>query len=186
MRKIINSTYITLDGAVVNPHLWPSLRRTSGDDAYNIQMELLKSCDAVLMGRHTYDSFAAVWPTQSGDSYSDRINAMQKYVVSSTLQTPSWQNTAVIRGDIVAEIKKLKQQPGEDIVQYGLGQVSFALMEHGLIDEIRLWVHPLILGNNGPQVPHFRDCPPVQLHLVAARTLPNGIAILNYQVASQI
>jgi dihydrofolate reductase len=186
MRKIINSTYITLDGAVADPHLWPPLQKAGGDDAYHIQLELLNTCDAVLMGRHTYESFASVWPTRSGDHYSDRINAMQKYVVSSTLQAPSWQNTAVIRGDVVGEVTKLKQQPGKDIVQYGLGQVSFTLIEHGLLDEIRLWVHPLILGNSGPQVPHFRDCPPVQLHLVDSRTLPNGIAILNYQVTPQI
>jgi dihydrofolate reductase len=182
MRKIINSTYITLDGAVADPQDWPSLEETGGDESYNIQWELLNQCDALLMGRQTYESFASVWPTRSGDSYSDRINTMPKYVVSSTLQIPAWHNTTVISQNIVEEITRLKQLPGKDIVQYGLGPVSFLLLEHGLLEEIRLWVHPLILGTSGPQTPHFRDCPPVQLDLVNSRTLPNGIAILNYQV----
>jgi len=183
MRKIINSTYITLDGAVEDPHLWPSLGDAGSTLSYDIQTELLNQCDAVLMGRRTYDSFASVWPTRSGDIFSDRINAMEKFVISSTLCNPAWNNTTVITRDLVAEVTRLKQQPGKDIVQYGIGQVSFTLIEHSLLDELRLWVHPLILGNKGPQVPHFRDCLPAQLNLVASRTLPNGIAILNYQIA---
>jgi dihydrofolate reductase len=183
MRKIINSTFITLDGAVENPHLWPSLGEAGSQASFDIQTELLSNCDAVLMGRRTYDSFAAAWPTRSGDPYSDRINAMRKYVVSTTLRKPTWNNTAVIAGNLVAEITRLKQQPGNDIVQYGIGQVSFTLLEHGLLDEIRLWVHPFILGRNGPKEPLFRDCVPTQLNLADSRTLPNGIAILNYEVA---
>jgi len=186
MRKIINSTYITLDGAIEAPHLWPSLGDAGSKLSFDIQTELLNQCDAVLMGRLTYDSFASVWPTRSGDTFSDRINAMEKFVVSSTLRNPTWNNTTVIARDLVAEVTRLKQQPGKDIVQYGIGRVSFTLIEHGLVDEFRLWVHPLILGNKGPQVPHFRECLPTQLNLVASRTLPNGIAILNYQIARQI
>jgi dihydrofolate reductase len=183
MRKIINSTYITLDGAVENPHLWPSISGGVGSDvSFDIQTSLLHECDAVLMGRRTYESFASVWPTRSGDKMSDRINAMQKYAVSTTLRDPTWNNTSLISRDLVGEIKKLKQQPGRDIVQYGLGSVSFTLMEHGLLDEIRLWVHPLILGNQGPQVPHFISCPATHLQLVDTRTLPNGIVILRYTV----
>jgi dihydrofolate reductase len=186
MRKIINSTFITLDGAVEDPHLWPSLGEEGAQESFGIQVELLNDCDAVLMGRRTYEGFASAWPTRSGDVYSDRINAMEKFVVSSTLRNPSWNNTTVIARDLVAEVTRLKRQPGKDIVQYGIGQVSFTLIEHGLLDELRLWVHPLILGNRGPQVPHFRDSLPTQLNLVASRTLPNGIAILNYQIARQI
>jgi dihydrofolate reductase len=186
MRKIINSTYITLDGVVEDPHLWPSLGPEGAQESFDIQTELLNNCDAVLMGRRTYESFASVWPTRSGDVFSDRINAMEKYVVSSTLRNPTWNNTTVIARDLVAEITRLKHQPGKEIVQYGIGQVSFTLLEHGLLDELRLWVHPLILGNKGPQIPHFHDCLPTQLNIVASRTLPNGIAILNYRIARQI
>jgi dihydrofolate reductase len=111
---------------------------------------------------------------------------MEKFAVSSTLRNPTWNNTIVIARDLAAEVTRLKQQPGMDIVQYGIGQVSFMLLEHGLLDELRLWFHPLILGNKGPQVPHFSGCPPMQMKLVASRTLPNGIVILNYQIGRQI
>jgi dihydrofolate reductase len=181
MRKIINSTYITLDGAVEGPHLWPSLGDPAKAVSFDIQMELLDACDVILMGRRTYETFAMAWPTRSGDRMSDGFNAMQKQVVSTTLRNPTWNNTHVIGGDAVEKIQALKKQPGKDIVQYGLGQVSFTLLEHGLVDEIRLWVHPIILGKSGPRVPHFLNCPPTQFELVSSRALPNGIVIMNYK-----
>lgn len=181
MRKIINSTYITLDGAVEGPHFWPSLGDAAKVESFDIQMELLNKCDAVLMGRRTYDVFAAAWPTRSGDTMADRMNAIRKQVVSTTLHNPTWNNTQVIGTDAVGKIRALKEQPGKDIVQYGLGQVSFTLLEHGLVDEIRLWIHPLVLGKKGPQSPHFLNCPTAQLDLVSTRALPNGIVIVNYK-----
>jgi dihydrofolate reductase len=102
-------------------------------------------------------------------------------VASSTLGNPSWNNTTVISGDVVAEVTALKQQPGKDILQYGFGPLSFTLIDNGLIDEIRLWIHPIILGSEGPKNPHFFSCPPTRFRLVANRTLPNGIAILTYE-----
>jgi dihydrofolate reductase len=193
MRKIINSTYITLDGAIENPHLWPSLAEEDSrgygkarisDSHFDIQNELLQSCDALLMGRRTYEAFAAAWPTRSGDSVSDRINSMRKYVASSTLRNPSWNNTTVIGNDLVAEIAAFKQQPGMDIVQYGLGPVSLTLIDNGLIDEIRLWIHPIILGSGGPKSPHFFNWPPTRFRLASTRTLANGIAILTYELGA--
>ena len=180
MRKIINSTYITLDGAVEGPHRWPSLGDAAKLESFDIQMDLLNQCDAVLMGRRTYEVFAPAWSARSGDSMSDRMNAIQKQVVSTTLRNPTWSNSQVIGTDAVETIQALKEHPGKDIVQYGLGQVSFTLFEHGLIDEIRLWVHPLILGKKGPQSPHFLNCRPAQFDLVSTRALPNGIVIVNY------
>ena len=105
MAKIINSTYITLDGVVEGPHLWPSLNRPGDERSVQIQTDLLLSCDALLMGRRTYDGFAPVWPTRSGDPYSDHINTMPKYVVSTTLTDPDWANTQVIDGDVVARVR---------------------------------------------------------------------------------
>ena len=179
MRKIINSTYITLDGVVENPHLWPSLGDAAKAEHFEVQMALLNACDAILMGRHTYESFAAVWPKRA-DSYAERINAMEKQVVSTTLRDPAWNNTKVIGADVAEKVRALKRQPGKDIVQYGLGQVSFTLLEHGLVDEVRLWIHPLILGKKGPRAPHFLDCPSAQFELTGSRVLPNGIVIVNY------
>jgi dihydrofolate reductase len=181
MRKIINSTYITLDGAVEDPHLWPSLGDSAKAVSFDIQMELLDACDAILMGRRTYETFAAAWPTRSGDRMSDTINAMRKQVVSTTLRDPMWNNTCVIGEDAVEELRALKMQPGKDVVQYGLGQLSFTMLEHGLLDEVRLWVHPIILGKNGPRTPHFLGSPPAQFELASSRALPNGIVILNYR-----
>src|SRR6266702_326896 len=94
--------------------------------------------------------------------YSDRINSMTKYVVSSTLRDPEWNNTTVISGDPIAAIRRLKEQPGQDIVQYGFGQLSYALLEHGLLDELRLWVHPLFVSQATPcrpAVPAVRHRP---------------------------
>jgi dihydrofolate reductase len=180
MRKIINSTYISIDGVIEGPHLWPSLPKTGDDTGTRIQTDLLAACDAVLMGRRTYDVFAPAWQSRSGDPYSDRINTMQKYVVSSTLKDPDWPNTAVIDGDVVGEIRRLKEQPGQDIVQYGFGQVSFALLEAGLLDELHLWVHPQFVGRGGPGDLLFRECTPTLLTLRDTTTLKSGIVILSY------
>jgi dihydrofolate reductase len=181
MRKIINSTYITLDGAVEDPHLWPSVG-DSGGEADAVQWELLQACDAVLMGRRTYESFAAVWPTRSGDPFSDRINAMPKYVVSTTLRDPAWTNTTVIRDDVPGELARLKRQEGGHVVQYGVGPVTHTLLEHGLLDELRLWVYPLILGRGGPAAPHFLRCPTTRLRLEGSTGMPNGVTILRHAV----
>lgn len=182
MRKIINSTYITLDGVIENPQDWPSLD-VSDENAYRVQNELLFACDAVLMGRRTYDGFAPVWSSRSGDPYSDRINSMTKHVVSTTLREPTWTNTNVIAGDVVAEIGRLKEQPGQDIVQYGFGRLSSTLLEHGLLDELRLWVHPFFIGTGGPQDLLYRDGPPAKFRLADVTTFASGIAVLYYQAA---
>ena len=183
MRKIINSTYISLDGVIEAPHTWPP---TGPDDelAGTIQTDLLLACDAVLMGRRTYEGFAPVWPTRSGDPYSDRINTMPKYVVSSTLRDPEWANTTVIAGDPIEEIRQLKEQPGQDIVQYGFGTLSHALMEHGLLDELRLWVHPLFVGRGGPDDLIYRDAPTATFELRDTTPLASGTVILSYAAKS--
>jgi dihydrofolate reductase len=181
MRKIINSTYISLDGVIEAPHLWPSLDRPGDERFGQIQADLLLSCDAVLMGRHTYDGFAPVWPTRSGDPVSDRINAMPKYVVSTTLKDPEWNNTHIIDGDVVAELTRLRQAPGQDIVQYGFGAVSRLLLEHGLLDELRLWVHPLIVGAGSPSDLLFGAAPAVGFDLTGTTALSDGTVILSYQ-----
>jgi dihydrofolate reductase len=181
LRQIINSTFITLDGAVEDPHLWPSSGSSNGR-AEAMHTELLETCDAVLMGRRTYEQFAATWPSRSGDPFSDRLNAMRKLVVSTTLRNPAWNNTAVITGDVAGELARLKQEPGGNIVQYGIGPVTYTLLEHGLQDELRLWVHPLILGRRGPGPSHFRACQTTQLRLLESTALPNGEVLLRYGV----
>ncbi|HEX3788652.1 MAG TPA: dihydrofolate reductase family protein [Pseudonocardiaceae bacterium] len=181
MRRIINSTYITLDGVIQNPQDWP-VSEVQDENSFTIQNDLLQSCDAVLMGRHTYDGFASVWSARSGDPYSDKINSMAKYVASTTLTAPEWNNTTVISDDLVAEIKRLKDEPGGDIVQYGFGEVSYTLLANGLLDELRLWVHPFFVGVAGGADLLFRPSQQARFDLVDTTTLKNGIAILSYQI----
>jgi dihydrofolate reductase len=183
MRRIINSTYISLDGVIENPQDWPA-SEVEDDAGTLIQTELLFACDAVLMGRRTYEGFAPVWTTRSGDPFSDRINSMAKYVVSSTLTEPAWSNTTVISGNPVAEIQRLKAEPGMNIVQYGFGQLSHALMEHSLLDELRLWVHPLFVGSGGPGDLLYRDGPLTNLALADTTVLKSGVVILTYTLTN--
>jgi len=182
MRSVINSTYITLDGVVRDPQDWPSLGSFSDDGAV-VQSALLEQCDAVLMGRHTYDGFAPVWSAQS-DPFSDRMNALPKYVVSTTLTDPTWNNTTVIGSDPVGAVRELKQQPGADIVQYGFGVVSHALMAAGLIDELRLWVHLFVIGTGTSDGLLFRAGSFGRFDLVDVHRLGSGIVILGYRKAT--
>jgi dihydrofolate reductase len=181
MRSIINSTYVTLDGVIQNPQDWPSLGSVT-DDGGQVQGALLEQCDAVLMGRRTYDGFAPVWSARSGDPFSDRMNALPKYVVSTTLTDPTWNNTTVIGSDPVGAVRELKEQPGGDIVQYGFGAVSHALLAAGLIDELRLWVHPFLVGTDGLM---HRPGSSGRFEFVDSTTLGSGIVILNYRAVRQ-
>jgi dihydrofolate reductase len=132
MRRIINSTYITLDGIIEDPQDWPSGRHEDDGRGREIQTELLLGCDALLLGRRTYEGFAPVWTTMSGDPYSDHINAMEKWVVSRTLTDPAWSNSEVIATDVAAELARRKAQDGGNIVQYGFGPVTDLLLTYAV------------------------------------------------------
>lgn len=184
MRKIINSTYITLDGVVEQPHMWPTLAGRPADSRKDrVQLDLLLACDAVLMGRRTYEGFAPAWQARSGDPMSDRMNTIAKYVISTTLTNPGWANSTVISNDPAGEIRKLKEKPGQDIVQYGFGPVSTLLMENDLLDELRLWFHPLALGKGTSDDVLFPKVPTTQFELIDSAILNDGMAILTYRVA---
>jgi dihydrofolate reductase len=184
MGRIINSTYISLDGVVEQPHEWPTIERPPDERGGEIQTSLLMESDAVLMGRRTYEGFAPVWQTRSGDPASDRINTMPKYVVSTTLRDPEWANTTVISDDVAGRIRELKEaESGQDIVQYGFGAVSTLLMEHGLLDELRLWLHPLFVGRGTAEDLLFPRAPATQFELTDSTILKNGMAILAYRLA---
>jgi dihydrofolate reductase len=113
---------------------------------------------------------------RSGDPTSDRINSMTKSVVSSTLRDPEWNNTAIISGDPVAAIRRLKEQPGQDIVQYGFGQLSYALLKQGLPDELRLWVHPRFVSQATPAGLLFRPSATAQVQLTGTLALTRRVA----------
>jgi len=177
MRRIVNSTYLSLDGVIGNPQDWPSNGIEPDSVGGTVQMDLLLACDAVLMGGATYPAMASAWMARSGDPYSDRINTMTKYVVSSTLRDPEWPNTTVIRDNAIDEIRRL----GQDIVQYGFGSVSYALLEAGLLDELRLWIHPLFVGRATTDDLLFRPSATAGMELTDTLTLNTGIVILTYR-----
>ncbi len=181
MPRLINSTYVSIDGAVENPHLWPSGRHEDDGRAQQIQTDLMESCEAVLMGRRTYEGFAPVWSAKSGDPASDRMNAIEKLVASTTLSEPEWSNTTVIADDLVGEISRRKQSGG-DIVQYGFGPVTRTLLDAGLLDELRLWVHPLMVGQGEAGDLLFRDGTAEQFELADVTRLASGIVILGYRI----
>ena len=183
MRRIINSTYITLDGVIENPQDWPSGRHQDDGRGGQIQTELLLGCDALLLGRRTYEGFVPVWTAMSGDPYSDHINAMEKWVVSSTLTDPEWNNSEVIAGDVAAEIARRKAQDGADIVQYGFGPVTDLLLAHGLLDELRLWIHPFMVGKGGPSDLLFRPGRAGNFELADVTALASGNVVLSYRVS---
>jgi dihydrofolate reductase len=181
VRSIVNSTYVSLDGVIGEPQYWPSLGSVT-EDGGRVQSALLEQCGAVLMGRRTYEVFAPVWSARSGDPFGDRMNALPKYVASRTLTDPSWDNTTVIGGDLAGAVRELKEQPGGDIVQYGFGPVAHALLAAGLIDELRLWVHPFLLGTQ--ELIH-RPGSSGRFELVDATTLGSGVVILSYRAVRE-
>lgn len=180
MRRIINSTYITLDGVIQNPQDWPVMGGFS-DQGSQIQAELLNDCDAILLGRYTYDSFASVWSARSGDPITDRMNALPKYVVSTTLTDPKWNNTVVIDHDQIGTIRGLKELDGADIVQYGFGRLSHELMREGLLDELRLWVHPIFVGTGTPDDLIYRAGSAGRFQSPDVTRLDSGVVILSYR-----
>ena len=165
-------------------HTWPRLDGRAADPREDtVQTDLLLACDDALMGRRTYEIFAPAWQARSGDPLSDRMNTIPKYVVSTTLKDPDWANPTVISNDAAAEIRKLEEQPGQDIVQYGFGAVSALLMENNLLDELRLWFHPLFLGKGTSDDLLFPKGPATQFDLVDSAIFNDGMMILTYRVS---
>jgi len=144
-RKIVATEYVTVDGFMDEPGQW-SFPFWS-DEAAQFKKDELFANDALLLGRITYEGFAAAWPTMSDPAgFADKMNSMPKYVASRTLDTATW-NATIIKGDVVEEITELKQADGGDLLLSGGGQLFSLLAEHDLIDEHRLMIHPIVLGD---------------------------------------
>ena len=178
MGRIVNSTFMSLDGDIANMQAWHF--EYWGDEAARTAEDVLGRADALLMGRRTYEGFAAAWPGRTGDDFADRMNAIPKYVVSTTLQHPTWNNTTVVSGDVVAEIAGIKDATEGDIVQYGFGDVTRLLLAHGLLDELKVWLHPVLSGQATPDERLYRDMPQTRFSLAGTDIHSTGIVVLTY------
>src|SRR5690242_10565232 len=143
MRKIVATEYVTLDGVMDEPGRWSG--PFFNDEAIKFKYDELFASDALLLGRVTYEGFAKAWPTMEGTGdYGERMNSMPKYVASTTLDVAGW-NATLLKEPVPETIAELKQQPGQDILVFGSGQLLHTLMQHHLVDEYRLMVHPIIV-----------------------------------------
>ena len=143
MRKIIESTLVSLDGVFGDPHIWAT--EYFEPEAERYALELLSMADAMLMGRRTYEFFAAAFPIKQA-STALGSTSIHKYVFSNTLKKAGWSNSSIIKGDVVAEVAKHKQQDGNDLVIYGQGLIGQTLLEGHLLDQLKLWIHPTLVG----------------------------------------
>ena len=187
MGRIIVSENISLDGVIEDPRGEESLGRgdwftwiSEKDREHWAQVlvaEML-AAEALLLGRRTYEYFAARYPSRGGE-LADRLNSIPKYVLSGTLQDPQWNNSAVLKGHVVNEVSTLKQTVNGEIVVYASGQLAHALIEHDLVDELRLMTYPFVVGA-GERL--FSDTSSVKpMHLVDSRTIGDGLALLTYR-----
>ena len=187
MGKIIISENVSLDGVIQDPAGDEGFQRGGwvgrvGDrgreEAAQVLLEEALGTEAMLLGRRSYEFLAARWPSRTG-ALADRLNSKPKYVVSSTLQDPAWNNTTVLKGDVVNEVSKLKQQLAGDIVVPASFQLVRTLIEHDLIDELRLMIYPVVLGAGERLFGKTSDKRP--LRLISTRTVGNDLAYLTYQ-----
>jgi dihydrofolate reductase len=169
---------VSLDGVIEHLEKWHF--DYLDEEANAFVWDQLSASDAVLMGRKSYEGHAEVWPGRTGD-FADKINAMEKYVVSTTMSRAEWNNTTVINGDLVEQVTKLKREPGEDILMWGFGAVAETLLEHGLLDELCLWIHPVLIGIGEPGDLLFRAGISSKLKLVDNRTFSSGVVVLTYR-----
>jgi dihydrofolate reductase len=186
MGKIVISTNVSFDGVVQDPDGLEGFRlggwfgQFGGKDLEEwakVEFEEALGTEALLLGRRSDEWFAARWLSKTGE-WADRLNSLPKYVVSSTLQEPKWSNSTVLRGDVVSEVSKLKQELDGDIVVYASYQLGRTLIEHDLVDELRLFVYPVVLGAGERLFGQTSDKKPMRL--VDAKTIGDGLVFLTY------
>ena len=178
MREILSSTFVSLDGVINHMDRWHF--DFIDDELEAIALEQMRASDALLMGRHTYDVYAGAWPGRDGE-LADRINAVAKYVASTTMQTADWTNTTIISADLVEEVARLKEADGRTILMHGYGPVAKLLMRNGLLDELCLWVHPVLAGAGTTDDMVWGEDVHARLTLEDVRTLGSGIVVLTYR-----
>jgi len=187
MGMIVISENVSLDGVIEDPAGGEGFARggwvgrvgdRGRDEAAKILLDEALRAEALLLGRHSYEFFAGRWPSRSGE-LADRLNSLPKYVVSATLDHPDWSNSTVLEGDVVNEVSKLKQELDGEILVYGSFQLVHMLLEHDLVDELRLMVYPVVLGAGERLFGKTRE--KIPMRLLDARTVGNDLALLTYE-----
>jgi dihydrofolate reductase len=184
MGKIVVTEFVSLDGVMEDPGGAEDFKYGGwtfeiprGDEGDQFKLDETMASDALLLGRVTYEGFAAAWPSREGD-FADKFNNMPKYVVSSTLDKPDWNNTTVLKGALADEVSKLKDQYDGDVVVHGSAQLAQSLLEQDLVDELRLMVFPVVLGSGKRLFGDTSD--KKRLQLADSKTVGDGVAILVY------
>jgi dihydrofolate reductase len=173
MRKLVESTFVTLDGVISAPQEWGP--PYWDDEHANYARQLLFAADALLLGRVTYEGFVQAWPSRTGET-ADRINSIPKYVASNTLEEATW-NATILEGDVAEEVAKLKQEAGQNILKFGTGELDRTLMAHNLVDEFHFWLFPVAVGA-GRRL--FEGIDLTHLKLADTTTFSSGIVVLTY------
>jgi dihydrofolate reductase len=187
MGKIVVTEFVSLDGVIEAPgggeeykHAGWTFEIDRGAEGDKFKLDELAEAEAQLLGRVTYEGFAAAWPTIEDDAgFAEKMNAMPKYVVSSTLQQAEWNNSTILSGDVIEEVAKLKREVDGVILVAGSAQLVQAMVEHDLVDELRLMVFPVLLGSGKRLFGEVSGKKP--LRLVGSQTLGDGIALLTYE-----
>jgi dihydrofolate reductase len=189
--RIVVTEFISLDGVMEDPggsesfkHGAWSFQYNRGDEGDKFKLDETLSSEALLLGRVTYEGFAEAWPSRTDEAgFADKFNSMPKYVVSSTLEQPEWNNSTVLKGDVVEEVEKLKAELDGDIVVHGSARLVQTLLEHDLVDELRLMVFPVVLGAGKRVFGETSDKKP--LRLVDSTVVGDGVVILVYGRAAE-
>jgi dihydrofolate reductase len=188
MGRIVVTEFVSLDGVMEAPggedfkYKGWSFEFDRGEEGNKFKLDETLESEALLLGRVTYEGFAEAWPSRD-DEFADKFNEMPKYVVSSTLENPEWNNSTVLEGDAVQEVTKLKQELDGDIYVHGSRQLAQTLIEHDLVDELHLMVFPVILGTGKRIFGDTSDKKP--LRLTDSKTVGDGVNILIYQPATE-
>lgn len=185
MGRIVVTEFVSLDGVMEDPggaedfeHGGWSFEISRGEEGDKFKLDETFASAALLLGRVTYEGFAAAWPSREGE-FADKFNSMPKYVVSSTLEEPEWNNSTVLKGDVAEEVGKLRQEQDGDIVVHGSARLAQTLIELDLVDELRLMVFPVVLGSGKRFFAETSSKKP--LRLVDSKVVGDGVAILIYQ-----
>jgi dihydrofolate reductase len=179
--RLIVSTQMTVDGVIDRIDEWFT---PEGEHEEQGSFDQLFAAGALLLGRKTYAGLASVWPSLTDTrGFADRVNALPKYVVSRTLREPLTWNATLVEGELAEAVPELKRRHRGNLVSYGCGELAYHLAAQGLLDELRLWVHPVILGGDGERPFHDRR-PPTRLLLTGSTTFRSGVTLLCYRPAA--